>query len=172
MDNYEMIITRRSIRKYKDARLDDALLKKLIRAGCYAPSAMKKLPWRFVIIDDRKILDGLTEIHPGSQMLKGAHQAVLVCGDSDAAHTWEYMMLDLSACTQNILLAAHAEGIGGCWIGIYHREERMDYLRKACSLPENIIPFALISLGYPDEKKEAPERFDESLIHYNRWMIP
>jgi len=170
MDNYDLIITRRSIRKYKDGRLDDDLLKKIIRAGCYAPSAMKKFPWRFVIIDDRKILDGLTEVHPSSKMLRHTHQAVLVCGDLNEAHTKEYMMLDLSAAVQNILLAAHAENVGSCWLGIYPRENRMEYLSKECALPEHIMPFAVISLGFPDEDPGTPERFDESLIHYNRWQ--
>ena len=139
MNNYELIITRRSIRKYTNEKIDDELLKKIIRAGCYAPSAMKKLPWRFAIIDDRRILDGLTEIHPGSRMLRDTHQAILVCGDINQAHTREYMMLDLSASVQNILLAAHAEGVGSCWLGIYPREERMAYLKKSLKM-EEIIP--------------------------------
>jgi len=170
MNNYDLLITRRSIRKYKDEKLSDSLLKKIIRAGCYAPSAMKKYPWRFVIIDDRKILDGLTEVHSSSKMLHDTHQAVLMCGDLDQAHTREYMMLDLSAAVQNILLAAHAEGVGSCWLGIYPREARMNYLIEACGLPANIMPFAVISLGYPDETKEAAERYDDSLVHYNRWQ--
>ena len=169
MDNYELIVTRRSIRKYRSGKLEDALLKKLVRAGCHAPSAMKKMPWRFLILDDRGILDGLTEVHSGSGMLRGAEQASRVCGDLAAAHTREYMMLDLSASVQNILLAAHAEGVGGCWIGIYPREERMRYLADACRLPGHIMPFAVISLGYPDEVREEPDRYDDSLVHYNRW---
>jgi len=169
MELYNGIITRRSIRSYREGPIADDVLKKIIKAGCYAPSAVNKQPWEFVVINKRELLDEIPKVHPHSKMLLKSEQAILVCGDVTKAHSIEYMMLDLSAATQNILLAAHSEGIGACWLGIYPREERMELFYDMLDLPADIMPFALISLGYSDEKREVPERFREELIHINRW---
>ena len=78
-------------------------------------------------------------------------------------------MLDCSAATQNILLAARALGLGSCWIGVYPREERMKNLREMLGLPENVIPFSIVSIGYTDEKQEKVNRDFSSRTHKNKW---
>jgi len=67
------------------------------------------------------------------------------------------------------LLAVQALGLGAVWLGIYPRPERMDGMKKLLDLPAPIVPFALIPVGYPGEKKEPLDRYDASRIHYNRW---
>ena len=76
---------------------------------------------------------------------------------------------DCSAATENILLAAKALGLDTCWLGIYPHKDMQEAFSKEFNLPKNIIPFAAIALGYGDEKKERPERFDAKKIHYNKW---
>jgi nitroreductase len=169
MDVLEAIITRRSIRKYSDRTVDKAVINELIKYGMYAPSACNKQPWCFLVIDDRKVLNDITAFHPYAQMLKKAVCAILVCGDEVKAHDKSYWPVDCSAATQNILLAAHAKGIGACWIGIYPRQERIAAMKKLVNLPEHIHAFSLISLGYPAETPVASDRFDESRIHWNSW---
>jgi nitroreductase len=78
-------------------------------------------------------------------------------------------MIDCSAATQNLLLAAHAKGLGACWIGIYPREERIDRLTELLHLPDHIIPFSLVALGFPAEQKEREERYDDSRVHVDTW---
>lgn len=78
-------------------------------------------------------------------------------------------MIDCAAATENILLAAHGLGLGACWLGIYPREGRVTGMRKLFRLPTNIIPFALISLGYPAEEKPREERYNKDRIHHNKW---
>lgn len=170
MDGYETITTRRSIRSYIDKEITDETIKKLIEAAVSAPSAGNQQPWQFIIIDDQKIFDELIKIHPASKMLKKANKAILVCGDLNLETYKGYWMIDCSAATQNILLAAHSKNIGSCWIGIYPREERIKLLQKILATPENIIPFSMISLGYTEEKTCTVDRYEEKRIHYNKFQ--
>ena len=109
------------------------------------------------------------KFHPYSAMLKQANTAILVCGDSTLEKHKGYWLLDCAAATQNLLIAAHAKGLGAVWCGVYPSEDRVVNLKKLLNLPENIVPFSLIPLGFPDEVKEAGERFDNSRVHENHW---
>ena len=169
MDIMEALITRRSIRKFSDRAIDDSHIREMIRAACYAPSAVDKRPWEFVVIRERASLERITHIHPHAKMLLQASCAILLCAVPDRAHTPDYAPIDLSAATENLLLAAHGLGLGGCWLGVYPRPERMAALRELLSIPVGIVPFSLIALGYPAEHKEAPERYSEKLVHQETW---
>jgi nitroreductase len=169
MDAMEAILTRRSVRKYSKKKISKKIILKLLEAGVSAPSAGDEQPWQFVIIDKRNILDKIMEFHPYSNMLKEAQKAILVCGDLDLETHKGYWMIDCSAATQNILIASRAIGLGACWLGIYPREERIIAIKEILKIPENIIPFALISLGYPGEEQTTVDRLDDFRIHKNQW---
>jgi nitroreductase len=169
MDAQEAIMTRRSIRKYDSREVSEELIEELLKYGMYAPSACNKRPWHFIIIRERGVLNAIADFHPNAKMLRGANCAILVCGDEIKAHTKGYWPVDCGAATQNILLGAHAKGLGACWIGIYPREERIAMMKMLMALPEHIHAFSLISLGYSAETPALPNRFDESLVHYNKW---
>ena len=134
-----------------------------------APSAANEQPWQFVVIRDREILDEIPTFHAYSQMLKQAPLAILVCGDLELEKVRGYWVQDCSAATQNLLVAAHAQGLGAVWLGIYPIEERVAGLRKLLSLPEQVIPLALISIGHPADQEPPANRYDESRIHHDRW---
>jgi nitroreductase len=169
MDVMDAILTRRSIRKYKKKTISDEILQNLFSAGCSAPSAGNQQPWHFVLLDDRKILNVIHTFHPSAKMLTEADKAILVCGDLDLEKFKGYWMIDCAAATENILLAAHSLGLGACWLGIYPREGRIAGMRKLLKLPTHIIPFALVSLGYPAEIKQKEDRYNNSRIHQNKW---
>jgi len=169
MEAMEAILGRRSIRKYTAQAISEGAIRRLLEAGMSAPSAGNEQPWQFVIVDDRRILDAIPDIHPHSQMLKGAPLAILVCGDLNLEKHLGFWMQDCSAATENILIAAHAQGLGAVWLGIYPREERVAGIRRILSIPGHIIPFCLIAVGYPGEKKAGSNRYDESRIHRNGW---
>jgi len=169
MDAFETILTRRSIRKYEKKSISKDVLQNLLKAGSSAPSAGNQQPWHFIIIDDRTILNVIHTFHPSAKMLMEADKAILVCGDLHLEKFKGYWMIDCAAATENILLAAHSFGLGACWLGIFPREGRMAGMRKLLHLPTNIIPFALIALGHPAEKKSSEERFNASRIHHNKW---
>jgi len=142
----------------------------LLKAGMYAPSARNLQPWYFIYTDKRKTLNELSEIHPYAKMLKEATLAILVCGDLKLEENLNYIIQDCSAATQNILLAATDLGLGSVWLGIQPREDRVKNMKSFFNLPDNIIPISLISIGYPDEIKQLPERFNPERVKYNDWI--
>ena len=171
MDAMHNILTRRSIRKYSDKQISEDIVKELLNAGMHAPSARNLQPWHFVVVDQRADLDALADIHPYARMLSQATLAILVCGDQNIQDMDGYIVQDCAAVTQNIMLAAHANGIGSVWLGMYPREERMKGVGQFLDLPDHILPVSLISLGYPDEKKDAPDRYKTDRVHYNRFGV-
>ena len=169
MDPFTMILTRRSIRKYNKKTIPEELIQKILQAAFHAPSAGNQQPWHFVILDDRKILNVIHTFHPSAKMLKDADKAILVCGDLDLEKFKGFWMIDCAAATENILLAAHSLGIGACWLGLYPREGRVAGMRKLLKLPSSIIPFAIVSLGFPAEIKSVEDRYTPLRIHRNQW---
>jgi nitroreductase len=170
-DKLDFIFTRRSIRKYVDREVPDEMIRDLLEAGMAAPSAVAKDPWHFIVLKTRENLDGLADILTHGQMLRQATAGLVVCGDINRAHGGleSYMLQDLSAAVENILLAANALGLGTCWLGVHPRRERMDGIRKFFSLPEHIIPMCGIALGWPGETPPARTRFDPAKVHREQW---
>jgi nitroreductase len=169
MEALEAIFTRRSIRKFKTTQVSKDDLELMLKAAMYAPSARNTQSWHFVVSDKREALNKITELHPYAQMLKEAPLAILVCGDKSIESNEGYNCINCSAATQNILLAAHALGLGSFWLGVYPRKERMDLLAKLFKLPADIIPISLAAIGYSDEIKEQPQRFLKDRIHFNKF---
>ena len=169
METIEAILTRRSIRKYTDKAIPEDLVNLLLKAAMYAPSARDCQPWHFIVIQDRAKLDRLAEIHQYGKMLKQATLAILITGDKNLEPAEGYINQGCAVATQNILLTAHAKGLGAVWLGIYPREERMTAMIDYFKLPENIIPISLVSIGYPDDIRPQPERFKPERIHYDQW---
>ena len=169
MEIQEALLTRRSIRKYKNQKISKENIDIILKAAMYAPSAMNLQPWHFIVIDNKEILiDTIKSIHY-AEMLKQSAAAILVCGDADIEKNESWVLQNCSASIQNILLAAFGLGIGSCWIAVHGMDDVLNKIKTQFSLPKNIVPVSLISLGYPDEEVTAEERFKEEKIHYNKW---
>jgi len=170
MDPIENILTRRSIRKFiPQALIPQEKIDLIIKAAMQAPTARNKQPWHFVVVNERSVLDKIAMAHPYAGMLKEASFALIVCGDTDLDDTIEYIIMDCAAATQNALLAAHAQELGGVWLGIYPRKERMTALTDLLKLPQNVIPMTAIAFGIPNETKSFDNRFKPERLHYNKW---
>jgi nitroreductase len=165
------IFKRRSIRQYDNRPVPAEMFNDLFAAAMAAPSAVARDPWHFLLIRDRKMLDRMVKILPNGQMLRQAPAAVVVCGDINRAHSNElsYMLQDLSAATENLLLAAAALGLGSCWLGMHPRRERVENIRSLFSLPENIIPMCGIALGWPSENPAPRTRYNPERVHLEKW---
>ena len=172
METIEAIMTRRSIRKYTDKPVPDEVVKQLLQAAMAAPSARNEQPWHFVVISDRSLLNQVPSFHPYSHMLKEAALAILVCVDPQLEISRGRGVLDCSAATENILLAAHALGLGAVWLGIYPAEERMAGIRKLLNMPVDIVPISLVSVGYPDEKLKKEDRYKSERVYLDKWKNP
>jgi nitroreductase len=170
MNGIDIILSRRSIRKYKKGiEVSDNQLQEILKAAMYAPSAVNKQPWHFIVFTETEKINAIVELHPGSAMMQSASKNILVCWDETLEHDKGYGILDCSAAVQNMLLAAHSMNLGACWIGIHPREKRMEEVARLFNLPEHIKPLAIVSLGYSDEEKRIPERFKPERIHFEKW---
>jgi nitroreductase len=169
MDAMEAILSRRSIRRYTAQPVPDELIKELLEAATSAPSAGNEQPWHFIVIKDRGILDEIPKYHPYSQMVREAPAAILVCCDLQLDRHDGMWVQDCSAATENLLIAVQAKGLGAVWLGVYPRKDRVTGLRKLLGIPEHIIPFSLVPMGYPAEHKPKANRYDISRVHDNRW---
>ncbi len=169
MEAIEAILSRRSIRKYTPAPVSEEELRVVLDAAMNAPSSSNGQPWHFVVIDDRTVLDEIPKFHQYSSMLKEAPMAIVVCGDTKLERTKGVWVQDCSAATENILLAARAEGLGTVWLGVFPIEERVAGLRRLLGLPDNVIPLSIIALGHPGETKPPANRFNAERVHKNKW---
>ena len=133
----DFLFSRRSIRKYTDQAIPDTMLTDLLEAAMAAPSAKAQDPWRFLVLQDRAVLDQLARCLPNGKMLDQATAALVVCGDIDRAYDRQlsFLLQDVSAAIENILLAAHVLGLGACWLGIHPREERIAVCRSSLACP-------------------------------------
>jgi nitroreductase len=138
----------------------------------YAPSAVNRQPWHFVVIDQRRMLDQIMEAHPHAGMLRTASHAIVVCGDEQEQHDDGYWVVDCGAATENLLLAAYSLGLGSCWVGLHPREGRKKAIAELLDLPGHVQPFALVALGYPREQKPRPDRFHPEKVKHNHWHSP
>lgn len=166
------IMTRTSVRAYEDREVEEEKIEKMLQAAMAAPSAGNKQPWRFVVIKEKATLETISGQINTMAMAKGAALAVVVCGDME--HTFpgegvEYWVQDASAATENLLLAAHAMGLGAVWCGVYPVQERVKYISGLLELPENVVPMGLIAIGYPAENPAPKDKWKPDNVHYERW---
>lgn len=168
----ENIFARKSIRAYTPKPVEKPKVDLLIKAAMAAPTAVNKQPWAFIVIDDRAVLNKLAEELPYAKMAAQAPLAIVVCGDlSKTLHGEidQYWMLDCSAASENLLLAAESMGLGAVWTAVYPETDRMKKVCSVLSLPDYIVPFNLIPVGYPQHDEDAKDKFKEENIHYNKW---
>jgi nitroreductase len=156
MELMEALRTRRSVRQWTTDPVPDEQLEELVEAAARAPSGGNTQPWAFVVIRDQAKLRRLRAAAPG--IAGRATAVVLICLDKQRADvepgTAEYDMvhMTLGAAMQNMLLAAHGQGLGACAIGSYHPAS----LRSIVSLPAHLELKLLVALGYPVSQPKAP----------------
>lgn len=168
---YENILTRASVRTYLDKPVDSAKIERLLRAGMAAPSAADKRPWHFVVVTDRELLDGLAKANPNAGFAKKAPLAIVVCGDMNKTLQGggkDFWIQDVSAVSENILLAAHAMGLGAVWTGTYPAPDRCKAVAEVLGLPKYLVPFNTIVIGYPASQVKPKDKWDERNVTYNK----
>ena len=168
MDAIENILTRRSVRHFGPNPVPYEELQLLLRAAMHAPSAGNSQPWHFVVVTDRAVLDEVPKFHTSAEFIVEVPVAILICADENVARPGRWL-LDCSAAAENMLLAAHARGLGACWIGIQPDPLRIEGAMRLFGLPATVLPLCLIAVGYPTESPPAVDRFLPERIHTNKW---
>lgn len=169
MDAIEALMTRRAVREFTPEPVSEAQLDTILRAAMHAPSACNQQPWHFIVVDSREQLNALAGVHPYAQMLLQAPLSIIVCADLSLETCPGNWAVDCSAAMENLLLAAHAIGLGAVWVGIHPVEERMNVIGKLLGLPGFTKPLCLAAIGHPKGPLPKVDRFNPERIHHNAW---
>lgn len=166
------IMTRVSVREFTGEKISEAQLDTLLRAAMAAPSAINKQPWAFIVVTDEAIIAKLGEALPYSRCSNHPAVAIIPCGDLSKAIEGEmgaFWVNDVSAATENLLLAAHSMGLGAVWTGLHPDMNRAKLVQEMLGLPEHIIPLCVVPVGVPAEHPEIKDKYKPENIHYNAW---
>jgi nitroreductase len=169
MDALEALAGRRSIRHYTDEAVSDEQVDVLLHAAMAAPSAGNQQPWRFIVVRERDRLDTLSTATPYAGMLARAPLGIVVAGDTREEKHPGYWVQDCSAAIQNLLVAAHAIGLGAVWIGVHPVLERSQRVGEICGIPQGVVALAMIAIGHPAEEKPPSERFRGDFVFREGW---
>jgi nitroreductase len=170
----DILRTRRSIRAYEKKPIDEQSLQIMKEALLRCPSSMGKNPWTFIFVDDPGTLLQLSKAKEhGSEFIKGAPLAIVVCGDESASDVW---VEDCAIASIVVQLTAHSLGLGSCWCQIRNRqhsggETAEEYIQKLLGIPKTLRVDAVIAVGRPAEAKQPrpTEGLDYAKIHHNRY---
>jgi nitroreductase len=168
----DAIRTRRSVRKYRSAPVAESTLKEVLNAARLAPSADNAQPWKIVVVRDEQVKLKLAAACNGQKFIAQAPLVLVACGLPDEAFqtVGGYMsshVIDVSIAVDHLTLAAHALGLGTCWIAWF----KEDKVREILGVPEDVRVIALTPLGYPDETPEkTPRKNLEELVVYERYQ--
>ena len=168
-DFFEVITTRRSVRRYKPDPTPDELVKKLIDAARWAPTGGNLQPWMFFVVKDPQMKDAIVQTtYVGydkktgrpQKWIRNAPMLILVGVDTKTGARYgrssaeSVALLDIGACIENLLLAATAMGLGSCWVAGFDA----DQLAQTLHLPKEIQLISLVTIGFPQKIPSPPPR--------------
>ena len=172
MEALEAIFTRRSIRSFTDEPITDETMQLLLKAAMSGPSCVNARDWSFIAVRDPETLNKMADANGRpAEPLRHAAAAIMVCGDLSLSFppAKDYWVIDGAIAAQNIVLAAHALGLGSVWLGTWPQMERVEAQAELVGLPENIVPHSVIALGYPQKKIPERDGFDADKVHMEKW---
>ncbi len=164
-----VIFKRRSIRTFLDKPVEQEKLERILQAGMQAPSAHNNQRWEFIVVTDQDKREALSKMSPWAGMVAKAPVAIIVLGDTSREELKQWFEQDLSACTENILLQIAEENLGGCWMGFYPHADRVKMIQDYFNVPQEVVPFSVIALGYSKEENRYIDRCDMNKVHYNKY---
>lgn len=166
-DVMELIFSRRSIRQFTPDPVDNETLILLLKAAMAAPSACNSHPWEFIVVTEKETLDFIRERFLFARY--NAPAAIVVCGNIRTANNSvarDHWVMDCSAATENILIAATGLGLGAVWIGVYPLPSRIRILAELLGMPEHVTPLCMVYVGHPAEQKKSRTNYDEHRVYW------
>lgn len=146
MSLLDIILKRRSIRRYKPKPIPKKVLNNILEAGRRAPSAGNRQPWRFIVVTDQEIKRKLSQ---GTWNWPIRDSAVTIVGYGYIGDSYarKWSTIDVAIALENMVIAAEAQGVGSCWIGDFNEKE----VKETLGIPDDYKVVALVSFGYPSE---------------------
>ena len=165
MNCVEKMLSRRSIRKYKDESISDDALRNILEAGRLAPSAVNSQPWHFLVLRDQEAKEACSL--GGYNKFTGEADFVIVGLYKPSEAMMERLsLMDVTIALQNMVVAAWMQGVGSCWIGAWDDRKLKDTL----NLPDDSRIVGLVTFGIPDDKPAQPSKKAlNAIIHFDKW---
>lgn len=176
------ILNRKSVRSYTGDTIPTDILGKLLRAAQAAPTGMDIRPWSFVVLTDKSQYETIFAGNFNMKKFMESGAVVVICADTTVTRPprdnpdgpavttpnqiWRD---DMGACTENLLLAVEAYGLGACWTACYPFPDTMKPVKEALGLPPTVVPYAVVPIGYPSTENTPKDKWDPSRVHYDRW---
>lgn len=165
----DSIYKRKSFNTFNENQIETKLLIDITSAGMYTPNSKDKFPWEFILLANKEKISLVTSEYKNWQTIMSANKLIVICGNLELDNRKEQLIMTCAAATQNILLRATELGVASHWVGVYPNEERIQFLAKVLSLPEYVIPIALVGLGYSDEEFKRNKQSFPQKIHFDKW---
>ncbi len=173
MDIFQVIENRRSIRKYKDTPVEREKIEAVLDAARLAPSWKNMQCWRFLVLKGQEkreaLLAAFPDDNPGKRAIAQAPVVIVVCADpaqSAVENGIDYYVADTAIAFEHLCLAAHALGLGSCWMGLYDEAA----VRSALGIPDGVRVVGITPLGYPDQEPKArPRKELAEIAYFNEW---
>ncbi len=159
----EAIKKRQSVRKYTDEEVTKEELIEIIKAGMRAPSARNRQPWRLVVVTKKEDLMAIHDFEQSYRMMDTASKAIIVLGDKDVQID-EFIYEDCACFIENMLIQAKEMGLGTCYCAIAPKESAIESFKNRFHFTDNLLPVAVVAIGYPTEDNPLQDRYDESKI--------
>lgn len=167
MELKEIMLNRRSVRKFKKDKVSKEDIETLLHYAMSAPSACNKQPWEFYIITSEEILEKMKNVTRFSRYTSPLN--IVVCGTLKRSLPMglaEYWIQDCSAAIENILLGVTSLGLGAVWCGLHPQKNPVKKVREILNLDEKIVPLGLIHIGYPDCEITPRDQYNEKYVHF------
>jgi nitroreductase len=163
MDAIEALKTRRSVRSFTEEPIPKDVIEDVIDCGRLAATARNTQPWEFVVVTDKTTRAQLAALAPNGPFIETAPVCIVVLCEDGA-----YYLEDGCAATQNTLVAAHARGLGACWVA----GDKKPYVAQVQSLvgaPKGHRLVRMIAIGHPRAQGAPAKRPLTELIHWEKF---
>lgn len=172
MQALKCLKTRRSARVFKDTAIAQEIIDEIIDCARKAPSANNSQPWAFIVVKDQEQRQALSKVQPWASFVAKAPVCIALCMTSAGADSSPSNYLSVACAGENILLAAHAQGLAGCWAYVkdFNDPEPEKKTREILAVPDAVEIIALIPIGYAKhEPKSKSLKEKEQLVHQEQW---
>lgn len=164
------ILTRTSDRMFDQTKeVDPEDIQTILQCAMASPTGVNRQPWQYVVVTNRELLDSLAAQLPYCHCANQVNVAIVVCGDKNRFLEGEDAQLwvqDVSASSENILLSAHSLGLGSVWTCVYPHTDRMKIVSGLLQLPDNLVPFNVIPIGYTSKSHTPINKWNPDAIIY------
>ena len=173
MNIFDIIRTRRSIRKYRDKPVEWEKSVEILQAGKYAPFAGNIFNVKFIVVKNDAKRAAIAEACLQQYWMQDAPIQIVIVGEPEKAERYYgtrgarlYTVQGAAAAAENMLLTSHSLGLGSCWVGAFDEEE----IRRICNLPEHVNVQAILTIGYADEQPTPPPKYRiEHVMFFEKW---